>query len=142
MPEKSAPFSMRLSRAMDRRITAEAQRTKRSKGAVVGALAEEGLKARLVPGIAFREDDHNRRAWLIGTAFDVWQVIEAYQDFGEDDERMLEASELTERQLRTALTYYRLFPEEIDARIARNRRSIDELRDEYPFAKFTYVDDD
>jgi len=87
MSRKSAPFSLRLSEQTDRLVTAEAKRTKRSKGSVVETLAEEALKARLVPGIAFRGDDYNRRAWLIGTSMDVWQVLEAYKDFDEDFER-------------------------------------------------------
>jgi hypothetical protein len=76
---KSAPFSLRLSDETDRLVTAEAKRTKRSKDSVVEALAEEALKARTVPGIAFRGDDYNHRAWLTGTSLDVWQVIEGVQ---------------------------------------------------------------
>jgi len=64
MSRKSPPFSLRLSEQTDRLVTAEAKRTKRSKGSVVETLAEEALKTRLVPGIAFRGDDYNRRAWL------------------------------------------------------------------------------
>ncbi|HEX3391838.1 MAG TPA: hypothetical protein VHS55_04685 [Solirubrobacteraceae bacterium] len=36
----------------------------------------------LFPGIAFRGADRERRAWVIGTAFDVWQIVDAYQDIG------------------------------------------------------------
>ncbi|MGH3993291.1 MAG: hypothetical protein ACRDSN_12630, partial [Pseudonocardiaceae bacterium] len=89
MARKSVPLSVRLSEKTDRLITMEARRTKRSKGGVVEALAEEALKARLVPGIAFRGDDYDRRAWVIGTALDVWQIIEAYKDFDEDFDRMV-----------------------------------------------------
>jgi hypothetical protein len=48
---------------------------------------EEALKARLFPGIAFRGDDDDRRARLIGTNLDVWQVIEAYKDVDESFDR-------------------------------------------------------
>ena len=37
---------------------------------------------RRCPGIAFRGPEHDRRAWLLGTALDVWEVIEGYQDAG------------------------------------------------------------
>lgn len=130
---------MRLSEKTDRLITAEARRTKRSKGGVVEALAEEALKARLVPGIAFRGYDYDRRAWLIGTALDVWQVVEAYKDFDEDFDRMVAETDLTERALRTALGYYQHFPEEIDEFIAMDRRSLPELREEYPHADVIIV---
>ncbi|MGH2912539.1 MAG: hypothetical protein ACRDJ3_08710 [Solirubrobacteraceae bacterium] len=131
---KSAPFSLRLSDETDRLVTAEAKRTKRSKGSIVEALAEEALKARTVPGIAFRGDDYNRRAWLIGTSLDVWQVIEAYKDFSESLDRVIAETDLSERELRTALSYYGRFPQEIDDFIALNRRPLTELRVEYPHA--------
>lgn len=140
MASKSAPFSLRLSEATDRFVTAEAKRTKRSKGSVVESLAEEALKARLVPGIAFRGDDYDRRAWLIGTSLDVWQVVEAYEDLDRSFERMLAETDLTERELRTAVGYYERFPEEIDAFIALNRRPLAELRAEHPHADVIAVD--
>lgn len=140
--KKSTPFSIRLSEETDRIVTAEAKRTKRSKGTIVEALAEEALKARLVPGIAFRGEDHDRRAWLIGTALDIWQIIEAHQDFNEDFDRMVGESDLTERQLRTALAYYERFPDEIDEFIASNRRSLQQLREAYPHADVIVVDVD
>lgn len=134
MGRKSAPFSLRLSEQTDRLVSAEAKRTKRSKGSVVETLAEEALKARLVPGIAFRGEDYKRRAWLIGTSLDVWQAVEAHMDFDEDFERTVAETDLSERELRTALGYYRRFPQEIDDFIALNRRSLAELRAEYPHA--------
>jgi len=139
---KSAPFSLRLSDETDRFVTAEAKRTKRSKGSVVEKLAEEALKARLVPGIAFRGDDFNRRAWLIGTSLDVWQVVEAYKDFGESPDRVIAETDLTQRELRTALSYYGRFPHEIDDFIALDRRSLAELRAEHPHADVIPVEPD
>ena len=103
-------------------------------------LAEEALKARLVPGIAFRGDDYDRRAWLIGTSLDVWQVVEAYKDFDEDFERTVADTDLTARELRTAVSYYERFPQEIDDFIALNRRSLAELRAEYPHADVITVE--
>jgi len=41
--------------------------------------------------------------------------------------------DLSERQIRLALGYHERFPEEIDAAIAENRRSLEELRAEFPF---------
>jgi len=140
MSRKSAPFSLRLSEKTDRLVTAEAKRTKRSKGSVIEALAEEALKARLVPGIAFRGDDYNRRAWLMSTSLDVWQVVEAYKDFDEDLERAVAETDLTAREMWTAVSYYERFPEEIDDFIALNRRSLAELRAEYPQADVIAVE--
>jgi hypothetical protein len=116
---------------MEELITEEARRTRRSKGAVVGALAEEALKARLFPGIAFRGSDWERRAWVIGTALDVWEIVLAYRDFG-SVERMAAKTDLSERQIRLALGYQERFSAEVDEMIDRGSRSALELRAAYP----------
>lgn len=131
MATKSAPFSMRLSADTDVLVTAEARRTRRSKGAVIEALAEEALRTRLCPGIAFRGHDWARRAWVIGTALDVWQIIEAWQNF-DSVEEMVAESDLSERHARVALAYYERFPDEIDEAVRENQLSLDELRRFYP----------
>lgn len=121
--QKSLPFSLRLSPSFDAMVTEEAKRTRRSKGAVIEALAEEAMRARMFPGIAFRGVDWERRPWIIGTALDIWEIIRAYQDFGSIAE-MAAASDLTEAQIRLALAYYERFPTEVDAAIAESRRSV------------------
>jgi uncharacterized protein (DUF433 family) len=138
MATKSRPFSMRLSAEFDALVTEEARRTRRSKGAVVEALAEEALRMRMFPGIAFRGQDWDRRPWVMGTAHDVWQIVRAYQDVGSVEEMAAEGN-LTERQIRLALAYYQRFPEDIDAAIADDRRSIDELRALYPEIPMHFV---
>ncbi len=98
---------------------------------MVDTLADEALRMRLFPGIAFRGTDWDRRAWVIGTALDVWQIIDAYQDIG-SLERMVDGGSASKRNISLALAYYERFPEEIDATIAENRRPIQQLRDEFP----------
>lgn len=132
MAAKSKPLSIRISAGTEELIAAEARRTHRSKGAVVEGLAEEALRTRIFPGIAFRGEDWDRRPWVIGTAFDIWQVIDAHRDFG-SVEAMVAEGNLSERQIRLALAYHERFPEEIDEAIALNRRPLAQLRAEYPF---------
>ena len=128
---KSEPFSLRLSPEVEALVTEEASRTRRSKGAVVEALATEALKARLFPGVAFRGVDWDRRAWLIGTALDVWEIVAAYQDF-DSVERMVAKTDLSERQIRLAMAYYKRFPAEIEDAIGRNRRPLEDLQAAFP----------
>jgi uncharacterized protein (DUF433 family) len=139
MATKSAPFSMRISKSMEALVEREAERTGRSKGAIVEALADEALRMRLFPGIAFRGTDWDRRAWVIGTAFDVWQIVEAYQDI-HSVERMAEDGSANERQIRLALAYYKQFPEGIDEAIAENERPLEQLEREFPFIAVSRVD--
>src|SRR6202045_1625431 len=110
---KAAPFSMRLSDVTDRLVSEEAKRTRRTKGAVVEALAEEALRTRRFPGIAFRGSDWNRRPWVIGTALDVWEIVAASRSYDTAGE-MATATGLPEPLIRLALAYYNEFPEEID----------------------------
>jgi hypothetical protein len=132
---KSKPFTMRLTEETDAWVEHEARRTKRSKGAVVEALAEEAARMRRFPGIAFRGPEHDRRAWLLGTALDIWQVIEAYQDMGL--ERMLDEGDLSEGKIRLALAYYEACPEEIDEAVAENRQPLEYWRRLYPGLSIT-----
>ena len=133
MASKSQPFSVRLPARLDARITALARQTRRSKAAVLESLADEAERSRRYPGIAFRGRDWARRAWVIGTGLDVWEVIRALQDFGGDTEGMARETDISAAQLRLAAAYHAEFREEIDEAIAADRHAADELRDEYPF---------
>jgi uncharacterized protein (DUF433 family) len=122
---------MRLSELTDQLVNEEAQRTRRTKGAVVEALAEEALRTRRFPGIAFRGSDWNRRPWVIGTALDVWEIVAAARSY-EAPEQMAAATDLTVPHIRLALAYSAEFPQEIDAAIAENERPLAELQRQYP----------
>jgi uncharacterized protein (DUF433 family) len=129
---KGQPFSVRFPEATDRAVEEEARRTRRSKGAVVADLAEETLRSRRFPGIAFRGDHPRRRPWVIGTGLDIWEVVQLLEDIG-SVERLAESHGLTDRQVRVALAYREQYPEEIDAAVAENRRSPEEWRERFPF---------
>ena len=95
---------------------------------------------RLFPGIAFRGTDWERRAWVIGTALDVWQIVDAYRDIG-SVERMVEGGSASQRSIDLALRYYQRFPEEVDIAIAENSRSIEQLQNEFPFIAVSTTSD-
>jgi hypothetical protein len=117
---KSQPFSIRLGEQADLLVRDEVRRSGRSRSVVVEELAEEAAKTRLLPGIAFRGTP--RRAWVIGTGLDVWEILELLRSY-EDDER----------KLRLARTYAERFPDEIAAFTEDAIRPLDELRRLYPF---------
>ncbi len=130
--QKAEPFSIRLRTEDDRFVKEEARRLRRSRGAVVEAYASEAIRMRRYPGIAFRGEDYRRRAWVLGTGLDVWEIVALLRDFGSERELVAEYG-LTLGQVRIALVYYREFGEEIDELIARGRPSEQELRSRYPF---------
>jgi len=128
---KTQPFSIRLRREADLLVADEMRRSGRSRSVVVEELAEEAAKTRLYPGVAFRGSP--RRAWVIGSGLDVWEIVEMLRSY-EDDAQLLDAHPLLdERHLRIARAYHERFPEEIERLLAENSRPLDELRELYPF---------
>lgn len=130
MSTKSQPLSLRLSPSSYEFVKDEAERTGRSRSAIVESLAEEGLRMRLFPGIAFREGSP-RRAWVMGTGLDVWEIVQALEDSG-SMEQLLAETDHDERLIRLAVAYRDRYSDEIAAMVARNRRSLDEWRGLYP----------
>ena len=129
---KGQPFSVRLDATTEKLVEAEARRTRRSKSAVVEAFTEETARTRRFPSIAFRGDDARRRAWVIGTALDVWEIIQMLEDFG-SPESLVDETHLTAPQVRLATAYRSAYPDEIDKAIADNRRPIDDAVELFPF---------
>ena len=89
---KGQPFSVRLDEQTEKVIEAEARRTRRTKSAIVEAFTEETARTRLFPGIAFRGDDARRRAWVIGSGLDVWEIVQMLEDFGSSAALVADAS--------------------------------------------------
>jgi hypothetical protein len=89
-------------------------------------------------GIAFRGEGLERRAWVVGSAFDVWQIVDAYRDIG-SIEMMVEGSSVNEHQIRLAFDYFAHYPDEIDAAILENRRPIAELEAEFPLIEVSRI---
>ena len=129
---KGQPFSVRLEDVTEKVVEAEARRTRRSKSAVVEAFTEETARTRRFPGIAFRGDNAGRRAWLIGSGLDVWEIVHMLDDYG-SPEKLAADTHLSLAQVRLAVAYRNAYPDEIDEVIADNRRPPDELAILFPF---------
>jgi hypothetical protein len=92
--------------------------------------AEETARMELHPGIAFRGTEGSRRAWVPGTALDVWEIVAGYEEMGR--ERVLEESSISGDRLDAALAYYEAHPDEIDQKIEANSRPPEYWRERYP----------
>ena len=83
------------------------------------ALSEE-QKMALVPGVEFVMNPAGRRPRLVGD-MEIWEVIDTHHQCGDRREAIREIfPHLSEQQVDTALAYYRLFADEIDAWIDHN----------------------
>jgi uncharacterized protein (DUF433 family) len=74
---------------------------------------------------------------VAGTGIEVWEVIGAYKSVKEDFKRLQKAYHwLSGAQLKAALGYYTIYPQEIDRLIEQNEQWNDEkVRDRYPFMR-------
>jgi uncharacterized protein (DUF433 family) len=92
--------------------------------------AEEAARVEQHPGIAFRGTEGSRRAWVPGTALDVWEIVAGHEEMGR--QRLLEQTGISEDRLDAALTYYRAYQDEVDEKIQENARPLQYWRERYP----------
>jgi uncharacterized protein (DUF433 family) len=130
----SVQKSIRIPDEVAKTIQDEAESSGRDFSTVANELLAEAVKLKRCPGIVFADGPSGRRARIAGTGLDVWEVVSTYKSLNRDDARLREAYHwLSEPQLRSALSYFRLYPEEIERQIARNEAwNKDQLADRHP----------
>ena len=67
------------------------------------------------PGIGFVDGPAGRRAVLVGTGLDVWEVIGVLKENRGSAAAVARYLEVPESRVRDAVRYYAAFPSEIDA---------------------------
>lgn len=92
--------------------------------------AEEAARAERHPGITFRGSVGSRRAWVPGTALDVWDIMAGHEEMGQ--QRFLKETGITEDRLDAALTYCQAYPDEVDEKLQENTRPLQYWRECYP----------
>lgn len=133
---KGEPFTVRFDKATERLVEAEARRLKRSRSALVEELTDEALRTRRFPGIAFRDEPPHRRAWVIGTGLDVWELCELVDRYPNLDELVDDFPLVDARHCELALAYRRAYPDEIAELIAENNRLPEERLALSPFVRY------
>lgn len=128
---------LRIPEDLQREIKREMEGRNTTWSAAAIELLRESVRMRRVPGIVFVDGPAGRRAVVAGTGLDVWEVVASWREVGGDYAALREAySWLTEPQLRAALGYHELYPEEIEGRLEREERWTPErVRRELPFTR-------
>jgi uncharacterized protein (DUF433 family) len=120
---KAAPARRHVSLRVEVSTLDELERRAREAGEPRNALAEryiaEGLRMDEHPQIYFREGELGRRAALIGTRLDVWQVMETVRNSGNLVEEAADYFELPVEKVRAAVRYYAAHRDEVDDFAAR-----------------------
>lgn len=127
--------SLRLPEEAVKEIEALASRSGKDFSGFARDLIIEAVKMRRCPGISFADGPTGRRARIAGTGIDVWELIATFKGMPEDYAKLKKTYHwLSDQQLRSALAFYTLYPDEIDERIARNDGITREnVLEQYPF---------
>jgi uncharacterized protein (DUF433 family) len=127
--------SIRLPEEAVKEIEALASGTGKDFSGIARDLLIEAVKMRRCPGITFADGPTGRRAKIAGTGIDIWEFIATFKSLGESYDKLKKAYHwLSEQQIRSALSFYALYPNEIDERIHRNEDITEaQIIDRFPF---------
>ncbi len=120
MDYMTSPLSVRLNDATIARLGRHAQRVHLAPRTLAQRYVEEGLRMDEHPLIRFAEGPAGRRARLMGTGKDVWEVIVTVRDNGGDIAEAARYLEIPLGLVQAAVTYYGAYTDEIDQWIEVN----------------------
>ena len=113
--------SIRLPEEAVKEIEALASGTDKDFSSIARDLLIEAVKMRRCPGITFADGPTGRRAKIAGTGIDIWEFIATFKGLGENFDKLRKSYHwLSDQQIRSALSYYALYPDEIEEKITRN----------------------
>ena len=116
----SQPVSLRLPASTVERLGGQAARVQLAPRTLAQRYVEEGLRMDEHPLVRFVDGPAGRRARLVGTGSDVWEVIATVKDNDGDIAETAEHLHLPLGLVQAAVAYYGAFVDEIDDWINRN----------------------
>ncbi|MFZ0612469.1 MAG: DUF433 domain-containing protein [Desulfobacterales bacterium] len=127
--------SLRLPEKAVKEIEALASHSGRDFSGFARDLLIEAVKIRRCPGVIFADGPTGRRARIAGTGIDIWEFVATFKALGERYDKLKETYHwLSDQQVRAALSFYALYPDEIDEKIARNEGLTEEkVLKRFPF---------
>jgi uncharacterized protein (DUF433 family) len=116
------PLSLRLPAATVERLGARAARRQMAPRTLAQRYIEEGLRMDDHALVRFFDGATGRRARLVGTGLDVWEVIAVVRDNDGDVHATADYLEISLGLVQAAVAYYGVFRLEIDESIELNAR--------------------
>ena len=113
-------FTLRIPVSTSDRLERRSARTGVAKRTIAQRYLEEGLRHDDHPLVHFVAGATGRRAALVGTGLDVWEVVATVHDNDGDVEEAADYLAVPVGVVQAAVSYYGEFGEEIDAEIAAN----------------------
>ena len=114
-------FTLRFRPGVGERLAIRARRLNLAPRTLAQRYVDEGLRHEDHPLVRFADGPSGRRAALVGSGLDVWQVIEIVRDNDNDPEEAAAYLEIPVGLVQAAVAYYGDYSEEIDAEIALNQ---------------------
>lgn len=128
--------TVRLPENIQRQAHELARREEKELAPFLRELIAEGIKMRRVPGIVFVGRPPFRAAMVAGTGLAVWEFVSLYRAYDQDATRLFEDfPRLQPHHVQTALAYLRAYPDEVEEKIRRNERPIEEWMKELPLIR-------
>src|SRR3954463_13707090 len=124
----TAPLSLRLTDAALQRLGERAARMGTRPRTLAQRYVEEGLRMDEHPLVRFVDGPAGRRARLVGTGKDVWEVVSVVRENDADVRAASEYLELPLGAVQAAATYYGASSDEIDGWSELNRRASEDAR--------------
>ena len=112
-------LSFRLPETTLDRLEARAHQIRETRTGLAERYLDEGLRMDEHPGIGFADGPAGRRAVVLGTGLDVWEVIGAVKGARGSIAATARYLDLPPAQVRAAVRYYAAFPAEVDDLLAR-----------------------
>src|SRR4051795_280020 len=122
------PLSLRIPQDTLERLAERARRAALPARTLAQRYVEEGLRMDEHPLVRFVDGPAGRRARLVGTGKDVWEVVSVVRENDGDVRAASGYLELPLGMAQAAVTYYGAYPDEIDSWIELNRRESEDAR--------------
>lgn len=111
---KTVSRSFRLTSSLVETLQERARRRGESANALAERLIDEGLRREDHPLIVFRDGAAGRRASILGTRLDIWQVIDTLRASVNSVAETAAYFEIPEAWVQAAVRYYAAYPDEVD----------------------------
>jgi len=121
---KDETVSVRITAVEKRSLEADARRQGIPTGTVAANYIAEGVRRSRFPAVEFRNGSPGRVAYLAGTRWPVWLIVELVRDYSGKVEAAGKHMNRPPALVQMALDYAAAYPEEIDAdlQLAESRR--------------------
>jgi hypothetical protein len=119
---KDESVTLRLTKPEKADLEAAATLTGQPPGTLAATYVREGVKRSRFPAIEFRDGAPGRVAYVTGTRWPVWMVVDLVKDFGGNTAKAAQRMEKPEAIVKMALVYAQTYPEEIAASLTLHQR--------------------